>query len=92
MPSIIAGCRSPEYNEGKPGREQRMSLLNEEWLTVEEVAAKLKVSEETVRRWIRAKKLPVLDLGGPRAGYRIRPGDLEKFLTHRFGNVGKAAA
>ena len=69
-----------------------MDLLNEDWLTVEEIAAKMKVSEETVRRWIRAKKLPVLDLGGPRAGYRIKPSDLQTFLANRYGEQGKAAA
>ena len=66
-------------------------MLNEEWLTVEEVATRMKVSEETVRRWIRGKKLPVLDLGGPRAGYRIRPSDLQAFLASRYGEAGKAA-
>lgn len=69
-----------------------MSLLDEEWLTVEEVAEKLKVNEETVRRWIRANKLQVLDLGGQRAGYRIRRQDAEAFLQQRFGTVGKEAA
>jgi len=69
-----------------------MGLLEEDWLSVEEVAEKLKVTEETVRRWIRAKKLPVLNLGGPRAGYRIRRRDLEQFLSERFGEQGKAAA
>ena len=69
-----------------------MGLLEDEWLSVEEVAEKLKVTDETVRRWIRARKLPVLDLGGPRAGYRIRRTDLERFLNQRFGEVGKAAA
>ncbi len=69
-----------------------MGLLEEDWLSVEEVADKLKVTQETVRRWIRAKKLPVLNLGGPRAGYRIRRSDLERFLNERFGEQGKAAA
>ena len=69
-----------------------MSLLDEEWLTVEEVAEKLKVNEETVRRWIRANKLQVLDLGGQRAGYRIRRRDAEEFLRQRFGTVGKGEA
>jgi len=69
-----------------------MSLLDEDWLTVDEVAEKLKVNEETVRRWIRANKLQVLDLGGQRAGYRIRRQDAEEFLRQRFGTVGKAEA
>jgi excisionase family DNA binding protein len=69
-----------------------MSLLDDEWITVEEMAERLKVNEETVRRWIRSNKLQVLDLGGQRAGYRIRRQDAEAFLRQRFGNVGKAEA
>ena len=64
----------------------------EDWLTVEEVAGLFRVSEETVRRWIRAGELKVLDLGGPRAGYRIRRADLAAFTQHRYGPVGKALA
>jgi excisionase family DNA binding protein len=37
-----------------------------QWLTVREVAEELQVTEETVRRWIRAGELEVLELGGPR--------------------------
>lgn len=65
----------------------------DEWLTVQEVAALLKVNEETVRRWIRNGELPVLALGGsPRAGYRIRRADFEDFTSERYGPMGKAAA
>ncbi len=47
-------------------------------LTVKEVAARLQVSPEQVRRLIRAGDLPSVDLG-PRT-VRIRPADLEDFL------------
>lgn len=60
----------------------------EEWLTVEEVADFFRVNPETVRRWIRAGELPVLDLGGPRAGYRIRRSDLASFTESRYGVIG----
>jgi excisionase family DNA binding protein len=63
-----------------------------DWLTVQEVADLLRVTEETVRRWIRANELPVLDLGGPRAGYRIRREDLDRFIADRYGLRGKTAA
>ena len=63
-----------------------------EWLTVSQVAEYLQVTEETVRRWIRRGDLPVLDLGGPRAGYRIRRDDLEAFTEQRYGAMGKIAA
>ena len=62
----------------------------EQWLTVQEVAALLKVNEETVRRWIRGGELPVLDLGGPKTGYRIHRAELAQFIAARYGK--KAAA
>ena len=62
------------------------------WLTVQEVAEFFRVNEETVRRWIRSGDLPVLELGGPRAGYRIRRSDLDAFTEQRYGSMGKAAA
>ncbi len=63
-----------------------------EWLTVQDVAELFKVNEETVRRWIRGGELAVLDLGGPRAGYRIRRDELDRFIRERYGPVGKDAA
>ena len=61
-----------------------------EWLTVEQVAQLLQVNAETVRRWIRNGDLPVLDVGGPRTGYRIRRDALDAFMGRRYGPVGKA--
>ena len=63
-----------------------------EWLTVQDVAELLKVNEETVRRWIRGGELAVLNLGRPRAGYRIRRDELDSFIKERYGPVGKDAA
>lgn len=54
------------------------------WLTVTDVAELLQVTEETVRRWIRRSELPALNLGGPRAGYRVYPSDLERFIGDRL--------
>ena len=57
-----------------------LALRNDEqWLTVRRVANRLDVSADTVRRWIRSKKLTAAQLGG-RAGYRIDPDALELFL------------
>ncbi len=67
-------------------------IAKEDWLTVPTVAERLGVSQETVRRWIRAGEIAVLDLGGPKAGYRIREADLDVFLTKRYGPVSKIAA
>ncbi len=47
---------------------------------VRDVANILKVNEETVRRWIRRGELEAQNFGG-KAGYRIKPESLEKFLA-----------
>ena len=53
----------------------------EEFLTVPEVAARLRVSTETVRRWLRAGKLKGVQIGGTRVGYRVRDSDVEKMIA-----------
>jgi excisionase family DNA binding protein len=50
-----------------------------EWLTVAEIAERLKVSDQVVRRWLRRGDLEGTDLGG-RAGYRVKASDLAAFL------------
>ena len=52
------------------------------YLTIKDVATMMKVSEETVRRWIRDGKLAAEDMGG-RLGYRILQEDFEKFSNLR---------
>jgi excisionase family DNA binding protein len=51
--------------------------MADEYLTIDEVAAKVKVKPKTVREWLRTKRLK-----GVKAGHfwRIRPEDLEAFL------------
>lgn len=56
-----------------------MSVM-EKYLTVEEVSQELKVSTETVLRWIRRKELPAYKFGGV---YRITPADYEYFQVTR---------
>ena len=48
-----------------------------EWITVEDIANELKVSEGTVRWWIRDRKLKGAKFG---RDYRIRREDYEKFI------------
>ena len=67
-------------------------MSDTEWLTVQDIADELDVGVATVRRWIRAGDIPVLDLGGPRAGYRIKREDFDAFINARYGRLGKAAA
>jgi len=53
---------------------------NEQFLTVKEVAQRLRLSTKTIHRWIAAGKLKALWAGSDRAGWRIRALDVEKSL------------
>ena len=64
-------------------------MADENWLTVEEIAARLKVTEQTVRRWLRSGALVGRNFSG-RTGYRVREVDLQHFLDR--DREGKAAA
>lgn len=57
-----------------------MPEKDEDMLTAEEVAEKLRVNVATIRRWIRQGKLPAIELVGQ---YRILRSDYEKFLEQR---------
>ncbi len=53
---------------------------NEQWLTVVQIAHRLQVHQETVRRWLRTGQLKGRNFGG-KSGYRVRSEDLEAFLA-----------
>ena len=57
-------------------------------LTLHEVAAAMKVSESTVRRWIRGGSLTAYKVG-QRGQLRIREDDLERYLETRVVKVGE---
>lgn len=63
----------------------------DQWLTVQQVCDQLQVSDQTVRRWIKAGALPAKNFGG-KAGYRIREADLAAFLDRVPTGKAKAAA
>ena len=68
----------------------------ERLLTVEDVAERLQVNEQTVRRWLREGELTGVPFGG-RTGWRISEADLQAFLDRRRladakDGKGKAAA
>ena len=50
------------------------------FLTVEDTARDLSIAEDTVRGWIRQKKLPAYRVGKE---YRIKIVDYERFLEQR---------
>lgn len=60
-----------------------MVMTEEALLTVRQVAKRLSVHEETVRRWIAAGRLRAIKLGSRAAGWRIRQGELDRFLQER---------
>lgn len=55
-------------------------MAEERLYTVQEVAARLKTTPETVRRWLRSGRLRGIRLGGTKLGYRISEADLQRFL------------
>lgn len=57
-------------------------MAEDTYLTVEEVAKRLHVHPDSVRRWIRNKELYAINLGGP-AGYRITEAALQDFIRSR---------
>jgi excisionase family DNA binding protein len=56
-------------------------MNGDELLTVQEADARLKMSPEIVRRWLRCGKLQGYWLGGDRGGYRLAESDLEDFVA-----------
>lgn len=55
--------------------------------TVGEIAERLGVTDETVRRWLREKALAGVRLG-KKAGWRVRESDLERFIRDRMNVNG----
>ena len=53
-----------------------------ELLTVRDIATRLRVTSETVRRWLRAGALRGIRLSD-RAGWRVPAEELERFLSER---------
>lgn len=55
------------------------------FMTVNEVASLLRVSNMTVYRLINAGEMPAARIG---KSYRIRRGDVDKYLSDRFNAAG----
>ena len=64
-------------------------MIEDRWYTVEEIAERLKVTEQTVRRWLRDDALVGRNFGG-RTGWRVRDAEVNAFLER--SPEGKAAA
>ena len=64
-------------------------MQGEPMLTVAEAADRLKISQETVRIWLRAGKMRGHRPGGDKIGWRIPASEVERVLR---GPEGKAKA
>jgi excisionase family DNA binding protein len=51
-------------------------------LTVQQVAERLQLNPETIRRWVREGKLRAIKLGSNRGGFRIRESDIRRLTAH----------
>jgi excisionase family DNA binding protein len=59
----------------------------ETMLKVPEIAKQLRVSEYTVRRWLREKQMHGV-LMGDRGGYRVLASEVQRFLKERMEKQG----
>jgi excisionase family DNA binding protein len=70
--------------------ERRGALwMDEKYLTVDEVAVRLRVHAQTVRRWLRSGQLKGTSINR-RAGWRISEREVQRFLEN--GPLAPAAA
>ena len=60
-----------------------VAAMAEEMLTVEEVAARLKLTPYTIREWLKAGRIRGIRLGSRRAGWRIPASELERFIAEQ---------
>ena len=63
-----------------------VAMTQDRYLTVAEVAERLRVTEFTVRNWLRAGRLDGYRPGGTKAGWRIRESDLDRFIEQSKGS------
>ena len=54
--------------------------MNNKLLTLEQVAEHLGVHRDTVYKLVRSGRLPALQLGGRKAGWRVAEDDLRQFI------------
>lgn len=54
-------------------------------LTVRQVAERLQLKPETIRRWVRSGKLRAVSLGSDAAGYRVPTSEVDRLLRSGDG-------
>jgi len=58
--------------------------MADELLTIEQVADKLQLHPDTIRRYIRERKLPSVRISG--TVVRVKQSDLDKFIEDRYSD------
>lgn len=66
--------------------------VDDQLLTVSEVAARMRANKETVRRWLRTGRLRGLRPGGDRLGYRIAESELARFIAESGRSLAAESA
>ena len=66
-------------------------VTEDELLTVPQIALRLKVTEETVREWLRKNEIHGYNFGG-RTGWRIPASEVVALLSARSGKRATPAA
>jgi len=74
------GLRDDDGNTGLHARAPHASARLERLLTLEEVAALLRVHEKTVRRWLRCRRIPCVRIG---SRVRFDQRDILRWITAR---------
>lgn len=63
-------------------------MADERWFTTRDIADLLKVSDQTVWRWLKSGEMRGINLSG-KSGWRVRESEVNAFIEAR---EGKAAA
>jgi excisionase family DNA binding protein len=66
-------------------RSVKVPMTDERYWRVPEVASRLRVAPETVRRWLRAGKLRGM-LISQQGGYRVPDSEVRRFIAEHLGN------
>jgi excisionase family DNA binding protein len=66
-------------------------MSSEDLLTVEDVAHRLRVADETVRQWLRTEQLSGYNFGG-RTGWRIPASEVDRLLASKAGKRRPSAS